>query len=134
MIYPLTLKAKEWWEYVVEASSDPTEEPEDQECEDEEDEDEREDENDGDAEGENHYEFHFEVDWTVEQNWAGELTSYSAAEYDAEYKRKWDHYDRKEKRRLRRGIGYLELHRHQYIEETMWKTHSISSADSEDSE
>jgi hypothetical protein len=49
-------------------------------------------------------------------------------------KRKWDHYDRQEKRRVRRGIGPPELHRHPYIEETMWKRHSISSADSEDSE
>jgi hypothetical protein len=83
LIYPLTLKAKEWREYVVEASSDPTEEPEDQECEDEEDEDEREDENDGDAEGEDS---DYEFDWSIEQSWTGLLRAYSAAEYDAEYK------------------------------------------------
>ena len=125
MIYPLTSKANEWWEYVVEASSDPTGEPEDQECEDEEDEKEREDENDGDGEGENDY----DINWTaVQESWN------RAAQYDAEYERKWDHYDRKENRRLRRGIGPPELHRHPYIEETMWKRHSISSADSEDSE
>jgi len=90
------------------------------------------DEDDGDEEGENDDEF----DWSTEpsQIWVALFMAQKAAEYDAEYKRKWDHYDRQEKRRLRRGIGPPELHRHPYIEETMWKRHSISSADSEDSE
>ena len=131
---PIEYRAKGWSEYVVEASSDPTEEAEDQECEDEEDEDERMDDNDGDEETRS--ETDDEFDWSTEysQNCVALFMAQKAAEYDAEYKRKWDHYDRQEKRRLRRGIGPPELHRHPYIEETMWKRHSISSADSEDSE
>jgi hypothetical protein len=107
LIYPLTSKAKEWWEYVV-ASSDPTGEPEDQECEDEE------DESDGDPEG-------------IQAGWD------AVRRYNAEYERKWDHYDRKDNRRLRRGIGPPELQELPCIEETMWKRDSISSSDSEDS-
>jgi hypothetical protein len=51
--------------------------------------------------------------------------------YEAEYRRKWEHFERQERRRLRRGIGPPQLFRHPYIEETMWTRDTSSSEDPE---
>ena len=54
--------------------------------------------------------------------------------YDAEYRRKWEHFERQERRRLRRGIGAPQLFRHPYIEETMWKEDTPSSSEDPESD
>jgi hypothetical protein len=51
--------------------------------------------------------------------------------FQAEYRRKWEHFDRQERRRLMRGISPLQLFRHRAIESTMWEENSTSSEEPE---
>lgn len=54
--------------------------------------------------------------------------------WQTEFARKWEHYERKEKRRLMREIGPPQLFRHPGIETKMWERTSSSSQDPESGE
>jgi hypothetical protein len=55
-------------------------------------------------------------------------------EWQAEYRRKWEDFERQERLRLKRGIGAPQVFRHPYIEDTMWKEDTSSSEDPESDE
>jgi hypothetical protein len=54
--------------------------------------------------------------------------------YAAEYQRKWEHFERQERRRLRRGISPPQLFRHPYIEQTMWTRNTTSPSEDAESD
>ena len=120
---------KEWWKW--QPSPDPTEEPESPEsCRDdmsgiasevaETASGEEMDGGNADDEGD---------DSSEDESWKHDPDIYAA-----EYRRKWEHFKRQERRRLRRGIGAPQLFRHPYIEETMWKEDTPSSSEDPESD
>jgi hypothetical protein len=132
---------KEWWMWVGNPSSDSTEEPESCEsCRDEmssesvdgddaddeevEEKDEKE-EKEAELNPENEM---FKIDYG-DSGWARDFKK-----WQAEYARKWKHFERQELRRLKRGIGPAQLFRHPGIESKMWTPNSPSSEDLESDE
>jgi len=126
---PAGFDPKEWWKW--QPSPDPTEEPESPEsCRDdmsgiasevaETASGEEMDGSKADDEGD---------DSSEDESWKHDPDIYAA-----EYRRKWEHFERQERRRLRRGIGAPQLFRHPYIEETMWKEDTPSSSEDPESD